>query len=710
MRILLLLILLQTGPVQGQTGTGTIAGTVSDAGSHLPLPAANIIVEGTVLGAMSGREGQYRIPEIPEGPHRIRFSVMGYRTELRQVTVRSGVTITIDVELQQIPLALPDVVVTAARKEQRIDEAASSVTVITSRQLESRSAPRLDVILPLVSGVTMIDDQLGIRGSTGYNRGAGGRVLVLLDGVPALGGDSGNVRWDTLPAEVVERIEVIKGAASSLYGSSAMGGVVNVLTRSAHRGPSTYARLRIGSWDQPYFQEYRFQKNRNYTRGGEATLVRPVGGLGLLLSGGYEFTDGFRENGWGRYGHLLLKVEGPEGRGDRWNAVATLARNERGHFVEWVDVNDPYEVAETSRGDWLRSDKVMLTSTWRRLLGTGAYLQLQPHIFGVKWKNFFHDNNDSAEVLRSALDFQAVSASRFGTLTMGAMAATTGVDATIYGQHRVWESALYIQDEAEVTGSIRISAGGRLDIHSTDATSTHMVFSPKAALIHTPAENLVLRLTAGRGFRAPSVAETFISAATSGFTVIPNLELEPETMWSGEMGGSWMPLAVVRIEGSLFINTYSSMIEGVRVTDGDIQFRNLNRARLQGVELALQAAHPDGWLRGGASYLWLSARNLDDGRVLAYRRPKRGTITVEVTGSWWSIATDLLYGATIGRTAVYEYDQRVPFYRVDGRLSARFKGMRVIVQGRNLTEYSYTDIERNISPPREWLMSLEWSW
>jgi outer membrane receptor protein involved in Fe transport len=297
-----------------------------------------------------------------------------------------------------------------------------------------------------------------------------------------------------------------------------------------------------------------------------------------------------------------------------------------------------------------------------------------------------------------------------GTVTIGGMAATTGVDATMYGQHRVWESALYLQDEAELTSTIRISGGGRLDLHSTDATPTRVVFSPKAALINTPARNVVLRLTAGRGFRAPSVAETFISAATSGFTVIPNLELEPETMWSGEVGGSWMPLAVVRIEGSLFLNRYSSMIEGVRVTGGDIQFRNLHRARLQGAELALQATHPDGWLRGAASYLWLSTRNLDNGSVLAYRRPKQGSITVEVMGSWWSFATDLLYGATMGRTAVYVNDRRIPFYRIDGRLSARFKGMRVIMQGRNLTEYSCTDIERNLSPPREWLISLEWSW
>ena len=711
MKTLLIVVLLNSPLPPDQSGTGTIVGTVSDVQTRAPIPAANILVEGTVLGAMSGREGEYRIPNVPEGGHTIRFSVVGYRLETREVTVRTGETIRLDVELEQTPLALPDVVVTAARKQQRIDEAAASVAILGTDQLQARAAVRLDAVLPLVPGVTMVDDQLGIRGSTGYNRGAGGRVLVLLDGVPALGGDSGNVRWDTLPAEVVERVEVVKGAASALYGSSAMGGVVNVLTRSAHRGPSTYARFRAGTWDKPYYRDYSIPAgDRPLTRGAEATAVRPLGRLGFLLSGGYEYTDGFRQNGWAGYGHLLLKLEGPEDRSDRWNAVVTLARNERGHFVEWKDVNDPYEVSAEVKGDWLRSDKLMLTTSWRRLLGRGTYVQLQPHLFGVKWRNFFRDNDDTAQVLRSALDAQAVTASGLGTVTLGGMIAATGVDAAIYGNHRVWEGALYVQDEGEITGTLRISAGGRLDVHTTDVTETRVVFSPKAALVHSPAESLILRLAAGRGFRAPSVAEMFASVSTSGFTVIPNLELEPETVWSGEVGGTWMPAAIVRVEGSVFTNLYYSMIEGVRRPGGDIQFDNLHRARLQGAEAGIQAVHPSGWLRGAATCLWLSARDLDDGRRLAYRRPRRAALTLEVVGGGWSLAADLLYGATVSRTAVYEYERRNPFYRVDGRFSADLMGARVIIQARNLTEYAYTDIERNLSPPREWLVSLEWSW
>ena len=109
------------------------------------------------------------------------------------------------------------------------------------------------------------------------------------------------------------------------------------------------------------------------------------------------------------------------------------------------------------------------------------------------------------------------------------------------------------------------------------------------------------------------------------------------------------------------------------------------------------------------SYMWLSARD-DDGVPLAYRRPRRGTITVEFVGGGWSLASDLLYGAAVSRTALYPYDRRIPMYRIDGRLTVAVFDFRLIVHGRNLTEYSYTDIERNLSPPREWVLSLERSW
>jgi len=517
------------GMARAQPAPGTIVGEVRTAAEGTPLPAANLQLEGTLLGGITDRGGRYRIPGVPPGSYRLRVSVVGYRTETATVAVVSGGTVTVDVRLEIAPIALPDVVVTAGRQQQRADEAAAAVAILEGPRLALRGARQLDTVLPLVPGVTMMDDQVGIRGSTGYTRGAGGRVLVLQDGVPVVGGDTGNVRWDTLPAEAVERVEVVKGATSSLYGSAAMGGVVNVITRSAHTGPFTSVRLRTGTWDQPWYEDYRWSEGRRWSRGGEATLVRPVGRLGLLVTGGYLRSDGFRQNGGEEKKHLLAKLEGPlEGR-DHWDVVLTAALHDHDNFFEWAGPDDPYEVAAAVRGDWIRSDKLTLTSSWRRLLSPSAYIQVQPHFSAVRWSNHFADNNDAAEVLRSGIDLQRVHTWGDASLTVGGMAALTGVEADMYGSVRVGEGAVFTQHERGLSERVRMSVGARLDFHQARGLEHHLVVSPRLALVADPLPGLVLRLAGGRGFRAPSVAETYVSTTTSGFQVIPNTALTPET-------------------------------------------------------------------------------------------------------------------------------------------------------------------------------------
>jgi outer membrane receptor protein involved in Fe transport len=289
------------------------------------------------------------------------------------------------------------------------------------------------------------------------------------------------------------------------------------------------------------------------------------------------------------------------------------------------------------------------------------------------------------------------------------MGGTTGVEGSPYGTPTVTEAALYLQDEIDLGPQLSVSAGGRLDLHATSDTDLQAVVSPKAALVVRPSELSTLRLTVGRGFRAPSVAETFISMSTGGFTVVPNPDLEPESVWGGEIGGSYSPLPLLRIEGSIFRNRYSSMIEGVTTAQGEIQFRNVRSARLQGCELTVQAAEPGGRLRGQFTYLWLSARDLDSGRPLAYRRPRRGSGTVEMRAGEWRLAADLLYGAPVSRYAVYAFDRRISSWRLDARVSRTLLGLRVTLHGRNLTNYAATDIERNLTAPREFLLSIEWS-
>ncbi|MFO7769413.1 MAG: TonB-dependent receptor [bacterium] len=697
------------GPVVGQEG-GTVRGRVTSAGEGAPLPGAHIMVEGTVRGGIAGADGAYVIPDVEPGPRILVFSMMGYRALRRRIRVPEGGTVRADAALEAVSLVMPDVVVTAGRQQQRTEEASAAVTVLPGEGIRSRAVPRLDAVLPLVPGVTMVDNQVGIRGSTGYSRGAGSRALVLLDGIPLLGGDTGNVRWEMLPPQMVERVEVVRGASSSLYGSSAMGGVVNVLTRSPVDEPGTWVRLHGGWWEEPYYEEYRRDVPGGTTAGISFIRSLSSGRGGLLLSGGWEDTGGYRQNGWREQGHLLLKAEGPRDRRGTWGFLALASRSDAGHFLEWAGPDDPYRVSDEDAGDWLRFDEQAAAFTWEQIAGRGTWFRVTPHLQRVTWEHHFHDSDASSGTMRGGLEAQVVTAGPWGTVTAGLSGGITGVASGIYEVSRVREGALFLQNEADLGPRLRLSAGLRRDLHGTDATPWRSVWSPRAAVVWQAAESLTLRVNGGRGFRAPSVAELFASTSTGGFQVIPNPDLVPETAWTWEGGAAWRVPEVLHAEVSLFDSRYGEMIEPGLTEGGDIQFRNIRDAGIRGAELSLRGVLPLVGTGAGLSLLWLRARERGSGEPLAYRRPFQAALTLERDRGPLRAGLDVRWGRRMESVTVYPFERRNDLWRVDGRLSADAAGMRWTLQSRNLTRYVYTVIERNLSAPREWMLTVERTW
>src|SRR5437867_12577614 len=139
---------------------------------------------------------------------------------------------------------------------------ATSVAVMNDTDLARRAVATVDEAVNRAPGVLFLNGQVNIRGSSGFVEGLGSRVLLLVDGVPANQGDRGGIDWDMVPLADVARVEVVKGAGSSLYGSAALGGVVNVITREIPLG--FHARLRAagGAYADPPFDVWRF---RDYT-------------------------------------------------------------------------------------------------------------------------------------------------------------------------------------------------------------------------------------------------------------------------------------------------------------------------------------------------------------------------------------------------------------------------------------------------------------
>ena len=251
---------------------GSIEGVVLSQDTGKPLPGVNIQIMGTFLGASSDLKGNYMIRNVPPGTYTLRFSMIGYaKHQSEKVVVRTEAKTRVSATLKETVIGMNPVVVTASKRKQDMTVTPHSISIVSKAELIERVPLRLDQALETVSGVYFIEGSISIRGSSGYTRGIGSRVLLLIDGVPMNISDTNEINWNVLPIFDVEQIEIIKGAGSALYGSNALGGVVNVITHEPSSQGSFKVRTTGGLYDQPFL----FSPYLNYDRLDGSAIVFP---------------------------------------------------------------------------------------------------------------------------------------------------------------------------------------------------------------------------------------------------------------------------------------------------------------------------------------------------------------------------------------------------------------------------------------------------
>lgn len=218
-------------------GQGTIKGIVKDSiadeilyGSEVRLNDAD---GNLVTGAASDyMDGVYTI-EAPAGVYTIEVSYMGYSPYTKEIIVLDGKETEFNINLKEEVNVLQTVTKTASRFETPVGKTTISLDVVKPTLVDNTNATKVDEVVDKVPGVTVVDGQANIRGGSGYSYGAGSRVLLLVDDLPLLTGDAGQPNWRDIPVENISQIEVVKGAASALYGSSALNGIINIRTAYA---------------------------------------------------------------------------------------------------------------------------------------------------------------------------------------------------------------------------------------------------------------------------------------------------------------------------------------------------------------------------------------------------------------------------------------------------------------------------------------------
>ena len=153
---------------------------------------------------------------------------------------------TINIVMEEKATELGTVVVSAGKFEQKIEDVTVSMEVIMPSMDENKATTNISTVLNQTPGVMIIDTEPQIRGGSGYSFGAGSRVMIMVDDLPILSGDAGRPAWSFLPVENLEQIEIIKGASSVLYGSTALSGVINIRTAYPKDKPLTKINVHSG--------------------------------------------------------------------------------------------------------------------------------------------------------------------------------------------------------------------------------------------------------------------------------------------------------------------------------------------------------------------------------------------------------------------------------------------------------------------------------
>jgi len=360
----MLLTLILATPIQAREERsdriegGSLTGTVYSAISGDPLPFCNVVLADINRGSFSMLDGGFVIPAIPAGTYRLIISHLSYEPVVMEaVTIRAGDTTQVSVHLEPRVLERDPIIVTATRREQTANAAPASVAVVEGENLRERQVTTFDQALNDVSGLTayrsspITVQSIQIRGSSDVaGGGVGNRVLLLIDGRPALTADSGGAFWSLVPTHSIERIEIVKGAYSSLYGSTAMGGVVNVITRRPDATPRTELNLKVGGFESPP-PTIRFTEEPQLLREFQITHSGAGRRIGYLVGASHKQSDGHAQHrGYALvdlYARTILNLT--YNRNIEFTVSGGIARNDYPHT--WLNTARPLSVQEKYTDD-----------------------------------------------------------------------------------------------------------------------------------------------------------------------------------------------------------------------------------------------------------------------------------------------------------------------------------------------------------------------
>lgn len=568
----LLFIAIQSQIIIAQKAT--IKGTVVDSRTKETLVGVNVYAEGG-QGTTTDIFGNY-VLEINAGDCKINYTFVGYAPVKREFNIKADEQRIMNISMLEDSKILEEVVVSAGRHEQKLADLTVSVELLKPEILENTSTTSLEKALQRVPGVTIYEDQASIRGGSGYSYGAGSRVLLLMDDLPLLSGSSGEAKWFIIPIENIDQVEIIKGAASAMYGSSAMNGIMNVRTGWPTNHPQTKLISYSGLYLNPERSELKWWGNTLQSFNGYQIMhSQKFGNFDLVVNGNLYNDQGYRKDQKNQRLGLNVKTRyrSKKVEGLTYGLNANAFRRWGTNFLFWraekefdTNLNDsvykayPYEPGGTVMEQ------------------TNTYAIVDPFITYYRGKNkhslkgrmlYINNENDDEQNNKDYMYYgeyqfqRALSESM--VLNAGASALYCDSEADIFGNMYHYSSAAAIFTQLDKKfKKLNLSFGARIEGYGDG--SEKMEWKPvlRAGANYQIAKTTFARASFGQGYRYPTIAEKYTQANMDAVNVLPNNNLKSETGWSVEAAlkqgftfSNWQ--GYIDVAG--FFTEYNDMIE-----------------------------------------------------------------------------------------------------------------------------------------------------
>lgn len=704
---------------------GAIQGSVVNRIDRQPLLGANILLQGTVLGTTTDSQGKFVLERIPSGMYNLTVSLIGYQRKVVSVVVTENAVVELFIELEPTAIQTEPVVVTASKREQSFMEVPVSVSVLDAKELSYRNTITIDDALRYVPGVNLTQGQVNIRGSTGYSRGVGTRVLLLVDGLPLLSGDTGEIIWESLPVYQIERIEIVKGAGSALYGSSALGGVINIITKDVAEQPEIKIRMYGGMYETPKYPKWRWTDESRYFNGLFVSHAQRFGDWRLFAGVSRTADEGFRRNdSWRRYnGSIQLGYDFSPF--ESLTMLFSYLNQRRGNFLYWKGLDSVLVPKDDQLNQKVESNRWSLSAQFKQFLSSDFYYNVKTSLYQTRWEDNIvsaldPDGNQSTANFFNTEVQATYSGMNDHIVTYGGYGSYNTVSAdTIFGRHSGYGLAAYVQDEWKVMQDVRFVFGARYDMQRLEGTQRVGQLNPKFGVTYMMDELSTLRFSVGRGFRAPSIAEVYTTTEAGGVIVQPNPALLPERSWSYELGGSTVFTENVFVQASLFQNEFWDLIEPTFGRDGKVRFQNVTRARVQGFEFSVNTALFEKLVQADLAYTYMYPRDVTKQDILRYRPRHLLYASGRLVFEYLQFGIDYRFLSKVERIdeefvtfgIITQGDKRVPIYVTDLRLSVDWAFVDLPFTSsfhvNNLFGYHYVELIGNIAPIRNYVVTLE---